>query len=286
MMKVFYTLVCTMMLTYAFDGLTLSSYSVKNGETALVKFHSTSSLKPIQMRYEKQVFPFYKVNFTDDEYYALIPISYNEKLGKKSLSFEYSKNNEKKSYKIKSFEVLWGEYKKETLKVDSSRVTLSKKNKKRASKEYKEAMILYAKKSKRFLPMNILQRPLKSVITSAFGNERLFNKVRKSYHSGVDFRAKVGTHVSSMGFGRVVMVADRFYAGKSIVVDHGQGIYSGYYHMRSSNVSVGDIVDEHEIIGLSGASGRITGPHLHFSMKVHGITVNPLQLMEVLNVLL
>lgn len=285
-MHYLFAFLLTLCYLFSFEGLTLSSLEVANGNTLLVEYTSPNGERPTQMTVDKKSYPFYKVNFTNHDYYALVPFHYNVSLGAKNLSFEYQDHNIKKIHKISDFKVIWGEYKKETLNVDSSKIKLSKANQKRADEEYAQAVKLYAKKSNRFLPMNILQKPLESFITSSFGNERLFNGSRKSYHSGVDFRAKVGTKVISMGFGRVVLVADRFYAGRSIIIDHGQGIFSGYYHMRKSNVLEGDIVDENDIIGLSGDSGRITGPHLHFSLKIHGVTVNPLQTMELLKTLL
>jgi murein DD-endopeptidase MepM/ murein hydrolase activator NlpD len=275
-----------MVQLFAFKGLEFSSLEVKNGETVLAKFHAYDELMPTAIHIEKKVYPFYRINFSEGEYYALLPIDYNEKLGFKTLLFEYTNKNVKKIVTLPKLNVVWGKYKKETLNVNKSKIELSKKDQRRTEKEYHQAMKLYAKKSKRFLPMNKLQEPLQTFITSKFGNERLFNGKRKSFHSGVDYRAKTGTAIHPMGFGKVVMVADRFYAGLSIVVDHGQGIYSGYYHMSKSNVQVGDIVNEDDLIGLSGASGRITGPHLHFSLKIHSVTVNPLQFMEIAKELL
>ena len=125
--------------------------------------------------------------------------------------------------------------------------------------------------------------PLNSKITSEFGKARVYNNTLNGYHSGTDFRAKVGTPLISSNDGVVVLVKDRFYSGGSIVIDHGHGVYLQYYHMSSFNVKVGQKVKKGQIIGLSGASGRVTGPHLHFSARVGGIQVDPLQLIKLLN---
>jgi murein DD-endopeptidase MepM/ murein hydrolase activator NlpD len=125
--------------------------------------------------------------------------------------------------------------------------------------------------------------PMDSKITSDFGNARVFNGSLKSYHSGTDFRAKVGTPVKSVNDGVVVLAKDRFYAGGSVIVDHGEGVYSCYYHMSKYEVKEGDFVKKGQLLGLSGVSGRVTGPHLHFSMRVSGVQVDPLQFINLVN---
>ncbi len=80
-----------------------------------------------------------------------------------------------------------------------------------------------------------------------------------------------------------MLAQDRFYAGNSIIIDHGQGVYTCYYHLSKFKVKEGDRVQRGEVIALSGDTGRITGPHLHFSARVGGLQVDPLQLIELLN---
>jgi len=125
--------------------------------------------------------------------------------------------------------------------------------------------------------------PLETKITSDFGKKRVYNGSLKSYHSGTDYRAKVGTKIKAINNGKVVIAKNRFYAGNSIVLDHGNGIYSGYYHLSKMNYKEGDLVKKGDIIGLSGSTGRVTGPHLHFSFRIHGIQVDPLQAIDLLN---
>ena len=125
--------------------------------------------------------------------------------------------------------------------------------------------------------------PLHSKITSAFGNRRVFNNILKSYHSGTDFRAKKGTPIIASNSGRVVLAKNRFFAGNSIIIDHGQGIYSGYYHLSRFAVKKGDFVQKGEVIGYAGATGRVTGPHLHFTFHVNGNCVDPLHFVKLAN---
>ena len=107
----------------------------------------------------------------------------------------------------------------------------------------------------------------------------------RSYHSGTDFKAPTGTPIYSVNDGIVKLSSDRYYAGNSVIIDHGHGVYSCYYHLSRLDVKVGQKVKQGEQLGLSGATGRVTGPHLHFSVRVHGVQVDPLQILEVLNTL-
>lgn len=111
----------------------------------------------------------------------------------------------------------------------------------------------------------------------------MFNNTLKSYHSGTDFRAAIGTPIKAINDGIVKISKDRFYAGGSVVIDHGAGIYSQYYHLSKMNVKVGDIVKKGDIVGLSGDTGRVSGPHLHFGIMVNNNQVNPLNFIETIN---
>ncbi len=127
---------------------------------------------------------------------------------------------------------------------------------------------------------------MNSKITSAFGNARIYNKKAKSYHSGTDFRAKVGTDIKASNNGVVALTMNRFYLGKVVYIDHGRGTYSYYSHMDKIDVKKGQKVKKGQIIGKSGKTGRITGPHLHYALRLYNTTVDPLQYMEVYNQIL
>lgn len=248
---------------------------VKNGQTSLVKLEHKDGIVYDYVKVKDK-----KYNVFSD--YFFVPVSYYEKPKELSLSLHYTQNGIKKSKNI-SIKVIDGNYKKETLSVDSSKIKLSKEDKKRAAKEYIEAMKIYNSVSdKNFIDSEYIM-PIDSKITSDFGKARVFNGSFKSYHSGTDFRAKVGTPIKSANDGVVVLVEDRFYSGGSIIVDHGHGIYTCYYHMSEFDVKEGDKVSKGEVLGLSGVSGRVTGPHLHFSARVGGVQVDPLQFMKLVN---
>jgi murein DD-endopeptidase MepM/ murein hydrolase activator NlpD len=122
-------------------------------------------------------------------------------------------------------------------------------------------------------------KPRASRVTSRFGSGRMFNGRVGSRHLGVDFAGRVGAPVLSANRGVVALVDTFFLAGTVIYIDHGGGLVTGYFHLSKALVATGDTVARGERIGLVGASGRVTGPHLHWSGRYGALAVNPLHLI-------
>jgi murein DD-endopeptidase MepM/ murein hydrolase activator NlpD len=123
--------------------------------------------------------------------------------------------------------------------------------------------------------------PRASRITSGFGRGREFNGTITSRHMGTDFAGATGAVVRAANRG-VVRIVDAFYYGGNVVyVDHGAGLTSAYLHLSRQDVAVGDTVERGAPLGLVGATGRVTGPHLHLIMRYGTITVDPLSLFAV-----
>ena len=123
-------------------------------------------------------------------------------------------------------------------------------------------------------------RPRAAVITSRFGSGRMFNGTLTSRHLGVDFRGKTGDPIVAANRGVVALVANFFLAGNVVYIDHGSGVVTAYFHMSKPLVAAGDTVERGQTIGLVGATGRVTGPHLHWSARYGALTVNPLDLVS------
>jgi murein DD-endopeptidase MepM/ murein hydrolase activator NlpD len=121
-------------------------------------------------------------------------------------------------------------------------------------------------------------KPLENYLITAFGAERIMNGKWVSVHKGVDIKGHEGDKVKASNNGRVITAEELFFGGKTIVLDHGQGIYTIYMHLLRMDVNPGDIVSKGGVIGFVGSSGRSTGPHLHFGAKVLNISVNPVSL--------
>jgi murein DD-endopeptidase MepM/ murein hydrolase activator NlpD len=124
------------------------------------------------------------------------------------------------------------------------------------------------------------RRPRESVVTSQFGTGRMFNGAVASRHLGVDYRGATGEPVFAANRGVVALVDTFFLAGRVVYIDHGGGVVTGYFHLTTPLVAKGDTVERGQRIGTVGSSGRVTGPHLHWSARYGAITVNPADLLD------
>jgi len=259
----------------------LKSLEIQNANVALITAKS-SKHNNLKVILEDKEIPFVKHPFKLENYYVLVPFNYYMKQKEYQIIVTYTLNDNK-YFEGFTVNLKVGNYQSEQIKVLNSKVKLSQTHQKRVSQEYKEAMSIYTATSKESYWFEDFIYPLQSKITSDFGTKRVYNNSIKSYHSGIDFKASMNTKVKAANTGIVRLSKNRFYAGNSIVIDHGQGIYSCYYHLNKTFVNVGDFVQKEDIIGLSGNTGRTTGPHLHFATFVNGIQISPVKLFETLN---
>ena len=111
--------------------------------------------------------------------------------------------------------------------------------------------------------------------TGGFGLRRIINGQPRSPHTGFDWAAPVGTPVLATNAGRAALVAEHFFAGRNVVLDHGLGLFTFYYHLDETRVGAGEPVVAGQVIGAVGATGRVTGPHLHFGVLLGGARVDP-----------
>jgi murein DD-endopeptidase MepM/ murein hydrolase activator NlpD len=114
-----------------------------------------------------------------------------------------------------------------------------------------------------------------------FGVRRIINGEPRSPHTGTDFTASPGTPVLAANAGVVSLVEDHFFAGTSVVLDHGLGLYTMYFHLQESLVREGQRVDRGEAIARVGSTGRATGPHLHWGARLHGARIDPVALLQI-----
>jgi murein DD-endopeptidase MepM/ murein hydrolase activator NlpD len=122
--------------------------------------------------------------------------------------------------------------------------------------------------------------PVNAEISDVFGVERVFNGSVRSTHQGLDFRVPSGTPVAAVNRGRVILARPLFFEGNCVVIDHGQGLLTLYLHLSKFSVKEGDDVDKGQSIGLSGGTGRATGPHLHLAVRWQGVYLNPQVLLK------
>jgi murein DD-endopeptidase MepM/ murein hydrolase activator NlpD len=122
--------------------------------------------------------------------------------------------------------------------------------------------------------------PVSAEISDLFGVQRVFNGSVQSTHQGLDFRVPSGTSIAAVNRGRVILARPLFFEGNCVVIDHGQGLLTLYLHLSKFLVKEGDDVDKGQPIGLSGGTGRATGPHLHLAVRWQGVYLDPQALLK------
>ena len=124
-------------------------------------------------------------------------------------------------------------------------------------------------------------RPVPQVANSAFGSRSVFNGEARAPHAGTDFLSPAGTPVVAPGSGAVVAARPLFFTGNTVVIDHGSGVFSVLAHLSQIAVSEGDLVAAGDAVGLVGATGRVTGPHLHWAVRIGAARVDALSMLAV-----
>jgi murein DD-endopeptidase MepM/ murein hydrolase activator NlpD len=151
----------------------------------------------------------------------------------------------------------------------------------RIEREAETMRTLLAAASPERLWSGAFRLPVAGPVISGFGKRSIVNGVPRSPHAGIDLRARTGTPLRAPNRGRVTLVDDLYFTGTTIVIDHGLGVHSVLCHLSSVRVRPGDSVARGQLIGATGASGRATGPHLHWSIRVNGARVDPLAVIAV-----
>ena len=250
------------------------TYQIFMGETHLLRLPLSPALTLSKLICRNQEVPFY---IHEDQVISFVSESYFSDLTNFSCRFVFADGQERVAV---TFQVLTKEYPQEHLKVAPSKVVPSVTDQKRIDKEQKMLNALY----KNYLPAPIFgkpfQRPLESVITSSYGHRRVFNRQKMGQHLGVDFRAPVGTKIYPANQGRVVFVGDLFYTGNTVILDHGLGVFTVYAHLSTTAVKTGEMIDVSTNLGTAGMTGRASGPHLHWGVKINGQWINGLSLIK------
>jgi len=122
--------------------------------------------------------------------------------------------------------------------------------------------------------------PAEAAISDVYGSQRIFNGKAQREHQGLDFRVPTGTPVAAMNSGTVLLARFLYFEGNCVVIDHGQGLLTLYFHLSEFKVKEGDVVKRGQEIGLSGGTGRATGPHLHVAVRWQGTYLDPARLFE------
>ena len=172
------------------------------------------------------------------------------------------------------------EFPTEDLTVSSKFVEPPKEVQERIAREREKLSRIYTHREAYPPPTAPFVRPVPGIKTSVFGTRRLFNGQPRSPHPGLDLRAENGTPVYASGPGRVVLAENLYYSGNIVILDHGGGLFTLYAHLSSIQVAAGETAKSGDLLGLSGSTGRVTGPHLHWGAKIGNRPFDPEALLE------
>ncbi len=261
--------------------VTRNARSLQPGELVLIHAEVSRPLAELLASAFGRDFPL----FTEDDglnWTGLIGIdldtragTYDLKLHGRDLQSAAAGSNEKIAVSVKTFPT-------RKLTVDQKFVTPPPEAQKRIKEESEKVRAILDSVNPQRYWRDAFMVPVPGEPISSFGKRSVYNGQTRSAHSGTDFRAATGTPIRAPNAGRVALAQNLYYSGNTVIIDHGLGLYSYLGHMSSISVSPGSQVQTGQVVGKAGATGLVTGPHLHWSVRLAGTRIDPLSLISLL----
>ena len=271
--------------------LRLSAPSSSQGSLLLLEVRSRKPLSEVTAEWNSRSVPFWQVLNTQsdsnaasvDLRRAILGVDLEKPPGTYPALVHVQTSSGKPASCTLQIPVRAAKFATERLHVEKEFVEPSPEQIQRANEERDKLRAIFDQVTPEKLWAGDFRVPLDGVTTGGnFGKRRILNGQPGSPHSGVDFPAVTGTPVHAAQKGRVVLAQELFFSGNTVVLDHGLGIYTFYAHLSEIDVKVGDDLQPGQVLGKVGATGRVTGPHLHWGLTVERARVNPLQLVKLL----
>ena len=216
----------------------------------------------------------------DGEWFAVLGVDLDDAPGEHAVPLKLEYDDGTVRDETVTIVVEPGEYPTTRLEVEPKYVELSEANQARAATEREEINAIYATVTMDRLWVEPFEVPIPGVAGGRnFGHRRVFNDQPRAPHSGADLRAATGTEIRAANAGTVALAKNLFFSGNAVFIDHGLGVFTTYLHLSEIDVEVGDSVERGQVLGLAGATGRVTGPHLHWGVRVLDARVDPFSLL-------
>jgi murein DD-endopeptidase MepM/ murein hydrolase activator NlpD len=264
--------------------LTLNASAANQGGLLLAELTSSTPLSAPQGTLDTETLAIWRADSPANKlnrWQGLVPIDLEKATGAYPLKLTAEEaSGEKMSCEV-AIHVTAGKFATESLKVAPQFVEPDPEQLERAKKEQQRLREIYATVTPERLWTGKFRIPLDGAVSGAnFGRRRILNGKPSSPHTGVDFPAPTGTPVHAAQAGRVVLAEPLYFSGNTVLMDHGLGVYTLYGHLSEIGVNVGDSVAAGGLIGKVGATGRVTGPHLHWGLIVDRARVNALRIVQ------
>ena len=250
---------------------------IRCGDLLLATYRGPVSLRPLTIRLGANVFPFFRDEQGRQRAFIAIPLDGRKQRLFFTLTVASKTGTQKSGFGLQAFK---RRVPVRIIHLPEKMRHYSKNILARIHREHQTLLGILAGKSPKKLWAGKFMRPVRGKVTSVFGARRKINGNYFSVHHGVDFRAHPGTAVHAINAGKVAFCGNLYLTGKTVVLDHGLGLYSLYAHLRSIAVKTGAPINKGGILGHSGNTGRSTGPHLHLGVTLSGIAVDPLSLLN------
>ncbi len=251
----------------------------RQGDVCLVRASGPASLKSIHGEFQGERFPIAFSNETGI-YEGLIGIDMSTSPATYEIKVIATDADNRVYSSALSLRVEKVDFGTQALSLPPDMVDLDAKILERVNQEARKLQALFQTFRDERLWEGVFIRPVEGEISTGFGLNRIINGQQRSQHTGVDLRAEKGTSVLASNHGVVVLVDELFFTGKSVLLDHGWGLYSMYFHLSEVLVKEGNLVRTGAILGRVGSTGRSTGPHLHWGIRINGARVDPFALLK------
>jgi hypothetical protein len=261
--------------------LKLSSGAASQGGLLLAEISGVKPSQEFSAEWDGRPIPLWRETPASPKLHALLGVDLEKPPGRYDWKVSWSAADGKSIVCSLPITVRAGKFPTERLTVEKQFVQPDPEQQKRAEEDQKKMKAIYDTVTPEVLWKGKFIVPLKGVSTGGnFGWRRVLNGESRSPHAGVDFPAAAGTPVYAAQSGKVVLAENLYYSGNTVVIDHGFGIYTLYAHLSEIGVHAGDPVEVSAEIGKVGATGRVTGPHLHWGLTIDHARVNALQIVQ------
>jgi murein DD-endopeptidase MepM/ murein hydrolase activator NlpD len=263
---------CVVLVTAAAQpAVSVSARAIKPGEVLLVTVTTTAGDAPVTVRAFGHEWPVYAVD--SGRWRALVGIDLDTRPGRHAMEVTTPSGRVERPLDVQP-----RVFPTRRLTVDPNLVNPPPDARERIEQETRQFEAIWRAPAAERLWREFVE-PVPDPANSAFGTRSFYNGEARSPHSGADFLSPLGRPVKAPAAGRVVLAASRYFTGNTVVIDHGMGLFSLLAHLSEIDVQEGAIVDAGDVLGKVGATGRVTGPHLHWTVRLNGARVDPLSLL-------